>query len=1039
MLLVIVACAQLSYSADSTMLEPSHDSFSALLGSMSKLEDKHDPKCYATAARLEDFVYGTPLEDNARFFKNAKQKTLIRKIWQQASVSAHKQGKKEIASAELFPYLKKELKATRPASGPWQITIDQPPFALSIESDVQRQYSSIAYSLRALLAVQQDSLLEDELYLPLTEDAIDKFKLFVDLYTLGALQIADKIARTEDKYTIDQPLLAIAFRTMEVESYPLQAPVVKSVEPSMNPAEMVKALIDKKIAAYEAYNQISNKVFMRNLQVYFARMPWPSTPEEAKAFKDDFQTVMMGFTEDVYLGVERVAKARKHAVIRVEDVKAFADRFIPHQINAYEDALFFPKLSADEQVNLESYDMDAFRDSGLHWRYLQWTLEKSDFKPERQLDPFSAELFVENVAQFGVLVLRMAGMAAKENGDERLKSQHLALAIGMIQDRLDKHLALKDKPAISDKLASSKHNASQGSPDFDDVTQRVGIHFSHYSSDWLSRMLRTYRLRDESTGVLDIPPAFGGSGIASEDLNNDGYLDILILSGRGNALYLNDGKGQFTDVTQSAGIDWKRKDNTYGEPRQPLIVDFNNDGLQDILITYVKDEHRLYQNLGGMRFKDITAQAGLGGANFAGGPAAAFDFNQDGLLDIYIAYFGDYVEGVSPTLARKNLNGGMNKFFINKGNMRFEDVTEATGAGHTGWGQAITHTDFDNDGWQDLIVGNDFGVNVYYKNVDGKRLEDVSARLGTDKPSFTMGIGIADINDDALPDVYISNIVTMNKDEKYVLPNQDTKMKFDANKLATMRIVEANDLFISATGVDKQYSLSQAVGRGYASTGWSWGADFFDYDNDADDDLYVLNGMNEYAVYSDQSFKEVDGYGTRDQDIFMPVSEKELNVLFTNDGGKLKNHSKGSGLDVMVNARSATYLDFDRDGDLDVAMNNYHDKAMFFENNNESSKNNALTVKLIGNPEKQSNRDAIGARLIVTLPDGNKVWREVSSSRGYLTSHPKEQHIGLAQHMLADVTIYWPNGEQQKVEGLAAGSHFTIEQDGDIQARTWVK
>ena len=371
--------------------------------------------------------------------------------------------------------------------------------------------------------------------------------------------------------------------------------------------------------------------------------------------------------------------------------------------------------------------------------------------------------------------------------------------------------------------------------------------------------------------------------------------------------------------------------------------------------------------------------------------------------------------------------------------MRFDDVTEKTGAGHTGWGQAITHTDFDNDGWQDVIVGNDFGVNVYYRNVEGKRLEDVSGKIGTDKPSFTMGIGIADINDDALPDVYISNIVTMNKDEKYVLPNQDTPMKFDANKLATMRIVEANDLFISSEGADKQYHLSKAVGRGYASTGWSWGADFFDYDNDADDDLYVLNGMNEYAVYSDQSFKEVDGYGARYQDIFMPVSEKELNVLFTNDGGKLKNLSKGSGLDVMVNARSATYLDFDRDGDLDVAMNNYHDKAMFFKNNSGMKKNKFITVKLIGNPEKQSNRDAIGARLIATLPDGNTVWREVSSSRGYLTSHPKEQHIGMAEHTSADLVIRWPNGEKQKVKGLAAGSHYTIEQGGSIQARTWVK
>ena len=97
---------------------------------------------------------------------------------------------------------------------------------------------------------------------------------------------------------------------------------------------------------------------------------------------------------------------------------------------------------------------------------------------------------------------------------------------------------------------------------------------------------------------------------------------------------------------------------------------------------------------------------------------------------------------------------------------------------HTGWGQAVTHTDFNDDGLQDLIVGNDFGVNAYFKNLGNGKFVNVATELGADKPSYTMGIGSADLNDDFIPDIYISNIVTMNKDEKYVLPGEQTTMKF---------------------------------------------------------------------------------------------------------------------------------------------------------------------------------------------------------------------------------------------------------------------
>ena len=200
------------------------------------------------------------------------------------------------------------------------------------------------------------------------------------------------------------------------------------------------------------------------------------------------------------------------------------------------------------------------------------------------------------------------------------------------------------------------------------------------------------------------------------------------------------------------------------------------------------------------KFEDVTARSNLGGKGLVGGPATAFDYDKDGLLDLYIGYFGDYIHGELPTFARRNTNALPDKLFHNKGNFVFEDVTAGSGVDNPGWAQAVGHLDFDGDGWEDLICGNDFGANSWYRNLGGTgKFEDVSSKLGTDKPSYTMNIGIADLNRDGYPDVYISNIVTMNKDEKYVLPDAKTRLKLNPQKMANMRVVEANDLWTSTT------------------------------------------------------------------------------------------------------------------------------------------------------------------------------------------------------------------------------------------------
>ena len=1015
-----------------------------IVGNIQKLEGQHEPKCFATASRLEDFMYGTPLTDEARFAKNALQTEWIEQVWVDSSKLALKANNKQVDQQHVASVLSTIFTYKEDSAGNWQVQFKNDT-NLTISHTDKRQYSSIAYSLRSILAVQQQHIFDvSSKFLPLTESAIQQMQQGLDLFVLSALKQADQQTRMNNAYELSDKTLRqawaglLAGENSQILAKSKSKPLTKSGDRKhkISGLKLLKAVIAQKVASYQTYNHINNQLFVRNLQVYFARNRWPKDPETGAKFKSQFTETLIAFAADLYKGAEAVAIDNGHTVIKDSDVNDFAQRFIPHQINDYEDATFFPALPANDRVEIESYDMDAFRDSGIHWRYLQFAISDADFKAYLEPDPFASELIVENIAQFGVLLLRMTGTIGRSLGHERIALDHLAKAMQVIQQRINQNAsALKSKSATKPQtLVSAQSPTNQPSDQtyFTNITDSSGIDFTHRSSDWLNRLLRSYLKKDTSTGIITIPPAFGGAGIAAEDINNDGLSDVLILGGLGNKLYLNRGNGRFEDITRKSGLIWKRKtDNHPGEPRQPIIADLDNDGLQDILITYVDDTHRVYRNIGGEKFKDVSATANLGGQSIVGGPATVFDFDNDGLLDVYITYFGDYLHGVLPTLKRRNSNGLPNRLFKNLGNFKFKDVTAGSNLDHTGWTQAVTHTDLDNDGLQDVIVGNDFGVNAYFKNLGQGQFKDISDIIGTNKPSYTMNIGIADLNADLLPDIYISNIVTMNKDEKYVLPSSDTTMKFNPKKLANMRVVEANDLFISQqqNGKLSEYQLSRAVDRGYSSTGWSWDADFFDYDNDGDEDLYVLNGMNEFNLYSSENPYYTDPLKNQEMNIYIPVDTKESNVFFVNDSGRFQNHSKQSGVDFLGNSRSATYLDFDQDGDLDIIVNNYHDHAVVYKNNTQNLNNHWLKLKLQGDPQQGVNRDAIGAKIIITTKDKQRLWREIHGSIGYMSVHPKQQHFGLGKNKTVDVTIIWPNGIEQQLADLKTNQSYTIKQD----------
>ena len=1008
----------------------------AVIAELLRLEQQREPKCYATASRLEDFMYGTPLSKEARFAKNLLQKQWIEWIWRRAAAVARKDKAEIVDVAQVEQVLDDVLKVTEEADGHFAVSLNGRP--MRINGVDKRQYGSVAYSLRAILAVQQEWLLgDDDSVLFLSEPAVARLAEALDFVTLAALKVTDERMRLENLHEVQREPLVENWLTLTAQPALDAAGSADATKVAQGKADLslLRAMIAQKLASYSAYNNVSNQLFMRNLQVYFARARWPRDEADGNAFRSAFTESMIAFTRDLYLGAEREALKAGNPSIREADVAHFAENFIPHRINEYEDAIFFPRLPRSDRIEIEAFDMDAFRDPGWHWRYLEGGINSQGFAATLQLDPFAAELLTENVAQFGVLMLRVTGDLARADGQDEVSLAKLQAAFSEIQSRINRHATAEESPLDVAPIASSEDNGETKTGRFVEITADSGIDYQHRNSDWLNRQLRSYLRKDQNTGIITIPPAFGGSGVAAGDINNDGRDDLLLLGGRGAKLYLNLGDGSFRDITGSAGIDWRREDSKQpGEMRQPLIADFDNDGRQDIVITYVDDAHRVYRNLGELRFEDVTTTSGLGGKGLVGGPATAFDYDGDGLLDLYIQNFGDYLNGALPTLARRNFNALPDQLFRNLGGFKFEDVTEKAGVGDPGWGQSTTHTDLDGDGDQDLISGNDFGVNFYYLNQGDGSFREASAELGTDKPSYTMSIGITDLNRDRMPDIYIANIVTMNKDETYVMPNKDTPAKFNPEKLKAMRVVEANDLFVSGKqGGALRYLHSDAVGRGHSSTGWSWDADFFDADNDGDDDLYVLNGMNEYNVYSRENPYYTDPIENRRQDVEFPDAGKAHNVYFENRNGRLQNASANSGLDFISNSRSAVYLDLEGDGDLDIVTLDYQGPARVFRNDSQANGNHWLAVRLSGDPSNQVNRDAIGARLIASAGK-LQVFREVRGSEGYMSVHPRTQYFGIGRHDRADVEIRWPDGSTQKLKGLESGRVHVVAYPGGQSA-----
>lgn len=1026
-----LVAALLASPGDSTHAQDAGDAGGSaaapVLEAMRALESARDAKCHSSACRFEDFVFGTPLADGGRVAKIELQKRLARRAWNAASSAARARGAPRVSSEEMTRVLSALVRVEVGPDG--ELSVATPGGEpVTISAVRARQYGSIAYSLRVVLSVQQDQLFGGaEELLPLEEPALGALVGALDAVTLSALMLADADARTRSLAEIDADGFARAWRALvpdpgaDGESGPPE--LAASPASLAEAASVLRGIIREKQAAYERYNDLTPEVrgerFLTNLQSFYALYDVPPDEERTRPLLAAYNRAMVNFALQLMLAAHAIADAKGHVLVRSEDASRAVQLLTPHVVDDLEDVHFFPRLDLAESVTLEAYDCDSYRDLGRHWAYLEMALDHPE-APAAVPDPFAAEIVAEAISQYGVLVLRMAGDVAKTRRAARyLQPNDVQRAVRRIARRARNDREAPEPATRAEGIASAPTLAGRTEGTFfTDATAESGITFMHRSSRWLSEFRR-----ERTAG----PPTFSGGGVAAEDLDGDGRPELLFAGGLGNALYESDGQGRFTDVTVAAGLAWRRADGDAGEARVPLLADLDDDGRADVLITYANDAHRVYRNLGGMRFEDETEAAGLGGEALVGGPATIFDFDGDGLLDVYVCYFGNYLAGEIPTIDRDNRNGLPNQLFRNQGGMRFENVTPGSGADDTGWCQAVSHTDLDRDGRQDIVVANDFGRNALLRNLGEGKFENVAPALGITEAYHSMNVGISDLNGDDFPDIYVSNIATLVKDNKYVLPDVNTPLDFRYGSMATMLVKESDRLYMSRAERGKllRYEPSTEVERGATSTGWAWDAEFLDFDHDGDDDLYVVNGTNDYNFYS--SIHPLENEKGETAHVYLSHA-RESNVFFVNEGGKLRNRSARSGADLLLNSRSAAYLDIDEDGDLDIAVNNFHSAAVLLRNDRGAGSGGWAQVRLVGDPERGVNRDAIGARLVATTAAGVRVSREVEGGSGYFSCNPKTQHLGLGSADSFDLHVVWPDGETQDLHGLGANRRYVLRQ-----------
>jgi hypothetical protein len=519
---------------------------------------------------------------------------------------------------------------------------------------------------------------------------------------------------------------------------------------------------------------------------------------------------------------------------------------------------------------------------------------------------------------------------------------------------------------------------------FEEIAERAGVHFT----------------TDNSPTSEKYQPETMPAGVALFDYDGDGLLDIYLVNGAQmpslvktgpkyyNRLFHNNGNGTFTDVTEHAGVAGAGYGMGVG------VGDYDNDGRPDLFVANV-NANQLFHNNGDGTFTDVTAKAGLSGATRNGRKmwsiaAGWFDYNRDGLLDLFVVNYVDWDPRYEPACVGLNGRGYChpdsfppltNTLYRNNGDGTFTDVSAETGISKVeGRGMGVAFADYDVDGWPDVFVANDNSPNLLFHNLDGKRFEEVGMQAGVaynedGNVLAGMGVDFRDLDNDGLPDIWHTAI---------------------ENETFPLYLNKGKGAFVNAGQPSRLANLTRLM------SGWSNA--IVDLDNDGWKDLVVArsNVMDNIEQIS-RHFRYA-----------------EPNSVFRNLGnGQFEDVSAGAGTTFVRPAphRGLACGDLDNDGRVDLVVTALGAPVSVYRNVTETH-NHWILLKLIGT---KSNRMGIGAQIRITTDDGRKLYNEVTTSTGYAASSDPRVHFGLGDsRVIHEIEIRWPSGTRQLLNDVTA-------------------